>query len=279
MHRLFASLLAAVALMLAGCQSTPTERAIAIARAGGLSPISLPGAIHDLMAFERLRDGDDRIWVFLDSDGSPWTRGGTEVSADPTPREPLALRLAAATRSSVLYVSRPCYFTAPGVGERCDSKWWTSHRYAADVVDDIAVAIRSYLKSNTRFSRVTLVGYSGGGTLAALAADRIPEVSELVTVAGNLDIQAWTRLHGYLPLEGSLNPATAVRTKADLRAIHLVGLADENVPPRVGTAYFAAHPEDLVREYPGFGHVCCWVRDWSRIHEAIVQELGKDVQR
>jgi pimeloyl-ACP methyl ester carboxylesterase len=55
---------------------------------------------------------------------------------------------------------------------------------------------------------VLLIGHSGGA-LAILLAARVPQVVAVVTIAGNLDTDVWTKLHGYLRLQGSLNPIAA----------------------------------------------------------------------
>ena len=49
---------------------------------------------------------------------------------------------------------------------------------------------------------VTFVGYSGGGVLAVLIAERLDNVAGVITVGANLDTDAWTEHHGYLPLTG-----------------------------------------------------------------------------
>jgi len=146
-------------------------------------------------------------------------------------------------------------------------------------VDSIASAIVAFIEVKPQFRQVILVGYSGGGTLATLVGERNPAITEVVTIAGNLDTDAWVRFHSYLPLEGSLNPASAIRVRRDLRRIHFVGLEDENVPPRLNAAYLGAHPEDQVREFPEFGHVCCWVAEWPRLQPALAAEFEATEKR
>lgn len=234
-----------------------------------MSPLVLRGGHFELRAFAVSRPPRDLLTVFIDGDGSPWIDGGRRISPDPTPRKPLGLRLALETPGSVLYLARPCYFALQGRG--CSPDLWTSRRYSPEVVASLVAAAGRYAAAQG-FRRVLLVGYSGGGTLAALMARTMPDAAGLVTVAGNLDPQAWTRLHGYLPLTGSLDPAVEPPLR-DLPQWHLVGGRDTNVPYAVAERYFARAPGARVLRYPDFSHVCCWVRAWPAAIDGILAAL------
>lgn len=262
-----ASLTLAVAL--AGCVS-PARQAQFQAHRAGLTPLVLQGGAFELRAFAVERPPRDLLTVFIDGDGSPWVDGGRRVSADPTPRTPLALALAAETPGSVLYLGRPCYF-ALQQRPLCSPDLWTSRRYAPVVVASLVAAASRYATAH-RFGRILLIGYSGGGTLAALMARDVPEAVGLVTIAGNLDPAAWARLHGYLPLTGSLDPASG-HPGRDLPQWHLVGGRDTNVPFSVVERYFAQNPSARILHYPRFDHVCCWTRVWPQVIGGIVGEL------
>ena len=69
------------------------------------------------------------------------------------------------------------------------------------------------------YQGLVLIGYSGGGVLAMLLAEQFPATQAVVTVAGNLDTDAWAIEHGYSPLRGSLNPAFATATGRKYPAI------------------------------------------------------------
>ncbi len=258
-----------MALALTACVS-PARRAESLARKGGMTPLVLRGGPFELRAFAVSRAPRDLLIVYIDGDGSPWIDGGRRISADPTPRVPLALDLALETPGSVLYLGRPCYFALQGQPV-CSPVWWTSRRYSTAVVASLVAAASRYAAAHD-FRRVLLVGYSGGGTLAALMARTMPDVAGLVTIAGNLDPPAWTRWHGYLPLIGSLDPAREPPPR-DLPQWDLVGGSDTNVPFRVVKQYFARVPSARVWRYPGFGHVCCWVRAWPLALKTILAEL------
>ena len=106
-------------------------------------------------------------------------------------------------------------------------------------------------------------GYSGGGALAMLLAARVEETASVVTVAANLDTELWTRLRGYGPLTGSLNPALGPGLPARVRQRHYAGDKDEIVPPQVVAA--GPIPPGTLVVVPGYDHRCCWAALWPQI--------------
>ena len=231
--------------------------------------------------FARWATGSSWLTVFIEGDGSPWSSSGRKPASDPTPRVPLTLVLAGETPGNVLYLGRPCYFGLEH-DPRCDASTWTSGRYAPQIVDSLEAAVRSFTREHD-MHHVLLVGYSGGGTLAVLLAARLaanaaahagPEVA-IVTLAGNLDPDEWTRLHDYQPLSGSLNPAHEPPLPPTLPAWYLVGDRDLNVPAAAMKAYFARVPPDRVWHYPDADHACCWVAHWPDALATIREQLGE----
>ncbi len=157
-------------------------------------------------------------------------------------------------------MSRPCYQQLRDAN--CEAKIWTSERYSAEVVASLAAAIREAAGDGTR--EIVLVGYSGGGVLAVLVAEQLVNVSAVVTIAANLDTEAWAAHHGYLPLTGSLNPALSTREHA-WREVHLQGTEDGVVPIATTARYFTRYPSARALQFEGFSHVCCWVERWEEI--------------
>jgi pimeloyl-ACP methyl ester carboxylesterase len=123
------------------------------------------------------------------------------------------------------------------------------------------------------FGRVLLVGYSGGGTLVMLMARRMPLAVGVVTIAANLDPDAWTALHGYLPLTGSLDPSVEPSLPGTVREWHLVGDRDANVPYTAAERYLLRVPPARVWRYATFDHVCCWEREWPSVFRRVRAEL------
>jgi hypothetical protein len=218
------------------------------------------GFLHDV-AIRGPLDAD-RVWVFIEGDGAPWTDWGTQVADNPTARNPLALRLAQQTPGTAIYLGRPCYLRARS-DARCGPSLWTSQRYSNAVVSSMSAALQKLLQSSDA-QRIVLVGYSGGGTLAVLMAQSLPGVSAVITLAANLDTAEWTRQHGYEPLTGR-NPADEPSLPKSITQLHLIGDKDRNVSEAMSARYFAQVPSDNIWRYKQFGHVCCWEQAWPEI--------------
>lgn len=254
-----ALLLCLSCLLLSSCASN-AERIEALARSAQLSrTIVETNGLRTLM-YMRENGSSDRLIVFLEGDGVPWQHG-IVPSEDPTTGHPLALELATQTPGAIAYVVRPCYQRVPS--ERCAPALWTSARYSEEVVAAMVGAVlHAQQRSNAR--AIVLVGYSGGGTLAVLMAERLPHVAAVVTLAGNLDVAAWADHHGYLPLEDSLNPASSEHDHP-WHEIHLFGSNDTVVPTTTTERYFTRYPQAERWILPEHGHVCCWLRDWPQL--------------
>ena len=217
------------------------------------------------------------VHVYLAGDGEPWL-GRRYPSPDPTLALPVALRLAALDEGPRLFLGRPCYEGLAGEDPHCTPWHWTHGRYSEAVVTSLARVLERRLPHRP----LVLIGHSGGGTLALLLARRLPQVEGVVTLAGNLDPDAWTRHHGYLPLEGSLNPARLPPLPSSVAQFHWVGADDANVPPELVRRALqparnpgapADAPPRLV-VLPGCGHSDCWVARWPALLQTLDAELG-----
>jgi len=261
----FSMLLAACA-ELTGARAT--DRAINLARAHSFSSAEVEGRGLRHTVLSRLQADDSDVWVFIEGDGSPWIHEGREIADDATARNPLALRLALQTPGSVLYLGRPCYLRAR-TDARCDAALWTRARYSEAVVSSMNAALRTALATR----RVVLVGYSGGGTLAALMARTNEDVVATVTIAGNLDVAEWSTRHHYLPLSESRNPADDAPLPSSLVQVNLVGERDTNVSPSIAERYLSRLTKEQVWRFPKFDHVCCWEKSWPEIRAKIQDRL------
>jgi len=258
---------AAVLCALLGCTS-PGQRVDAVARRLQFEPVQVLGEGFEHRAYVRPDVSTaTAVHVYLEGDGLPWATRD-RVSSDPTPRYPLTLHLAAQDPVPSLLLGRPCYYGVATTGP-CRPWLWTSGRYSAEVVSSMVTALRRLLPMRPDL-RITLVGYSGGGALSMLMAERLPRVERVVTIAANLDIDAWADGHGFSRLDGSLNPAERERLPLRVRRVHLVGELDAKVPADMVRNVAARDSGAEAWVLPGFDHRCCWVDQWP----AILDSLG-----
>ena len=214
-----------------------------------------------------------RVHVYLDGDGEPWAGDG--VREDPSPRGELVRRLLQRDSRPALYLGRPCHFTR-AFDAACTPADYTFGRYSSRVLDSLAAALANALPAPVAGGdgvEVVLVGHSGGGALAMLLAGRWQATSGLrphrlvgvVTLAANLDLAAWTALHGYTPLHGSLDPALQPALPPAVRQLHFVGGRDRQVPEAVVRSGLRAQPGAAVRVQAAYDHRCCWLADWPAL--------------
>jgi pimeloyl-ACP methyl ester carboxylesterase len=124
------------------------------------------------------------------------------------------------------------------------------------------------LRGHFAAKELVLVGYSGGGAVAALAAAQRQDVARLITLAGNLDHPLWTREHRLTPLSGSLNPADLAPALAGIPQWHFSGGRDRVIPPAIAASFAArspANPRLHLKLEPEFDHHCCWTTAWPRL--------------
>lgn len=152
---------------------------------------------------------------------------------DPTPTDPIGLKLALADRSAatLVYLARPCQYANP-MGRSCRPLLWTAARYGDEILDATDERLDEILAPLVP-REVTLVGFSGGGVVASLLAARRDDITRLITVAAPLDIDAWTQAQDVSPLLRSSSPMDVVDALRSLPQDHFLGLQDERVPPDV----------------------------------------------
>jgi hypothetical protein len=252
-------------LLLDGC-ATSSERFVDAAIRLGLSAQELQGRpyLHRLFVNEPAQQAKsiEVLHVYLDGDGSPWIFG-TRIADDPTPRNPLILYMMEKDQGPAVLLGRPCYYGL-NLSKFCNSALWTSDRYSGAVVESMRGALQHWLATK-EVKRLVLIGFSGGGSLAALLASRLDKVSTLITIAANLDVKRWSDFHGYIPPEGSLNPVNDAQIAPGIWQIHLAGLRDKNVPAEIVEAFSSRQQNALYLAYPEYDHTCCWLDIWPMI--------------
>jgi predicted esterase len=169
------------------------------------------------------------LWIVIEGDGYAW-KSASLPSSNPTPHDPVGWRLATSLHAdNVLYLARPCQYLSEEELKACSVSDWTDGRFAQKWVSMMNDAI-SQIKMRYGYTEIILVGYSGGGTMAALIAIRRTDVRLLMSVASPLDVSAWSAYHHISPLTRSLDPKNEITQLSTLPQIHIVGQKDSVVP-------------------------------------------------
>ena len=249
------------ALLLASCTG-PTRRADALARDLGFQKqIDVGDGFRHVVYRNAALTENGILHVYIDGDGTPYRRPGSTAS-DPTPHNPLMLRLMALDPAHSIYMGRPCYFGLYR-DDACSPSFWTLRRYGTEVLESMQAALLAEM-AEARATRVALFGHSGGGTLAVLLAERMNVVTRVITLGANLDIAAWSDLHHFTPLLGSINPVEEPRGRVALQILHVVGENDTNTPAVLVQAAAGKRGEP-VRVVAHFDHTCCWESLWPAL--------------
>jgi len=248
---------------LAACAPTGDslkQKAAMLAGQAGMQEAQAQGGEFTFQLFERIKDPVAPVRIYIEGDGNAWlTRG--QVSPDPTPLDPTALRLAVLDSApNVAYMARACqYVRSPA----CAPKYWSGSQFSESMIDSVNQAMNHW-----KGHKIELVGFSGGAAVALLVAARRDDVISIRTVAGNVDTTAFTTLHGISPLADSLNPALYAQHTALVPQLHFVGDKDTTVPRSIADGYQSQLPSvncSAVDVVEGVTHYTGWPEQWPTL--------------
>ncbi len=257
-------------LFCAACAAlqSPIEYSRTVAEAAGFAQVEVPDPrIRGFARQTAPGAATSSVTFYIESDGAPW-RFPDEPPVDPTPLKPVVLRMAIDDPApAVAYLGRPCQFLPAAELRNCDPRLWMRARFSDDVVTAMNTAV-DRIKQRYGAREVKLVGYSGGGAMAALLAARRSDVSCLVTIAAPLDTTAWTEALHVSPLSLSLNPADQTGALTRVPQTHFRGLQDKLVPASTTARFLKGVPGATVIDKEKFDHNCCWLDDWKDLRRA-----------
>lgn len=251
---------------------TPQERAQNIknlTQSSKLSKHIYTTSLFNIMAYttDLTSCSNKNMHIYIEGDGLAWI-SSQRVSENPTPVNPLALKLALQDdHPCVAYLSRPCQYVD---STKCEQKYWTSHRYAPEVIKSYNEILNDIRNNNTGY--FSLFGYSGGGAIASILSAQRNDIQQLVTIAGNLDTQYWSNLHNLEPLFGSLNPADFSDKLSKINQYHFIGAKDKIIDESVFISYSSRFKDGSKinhKIFKEFTHNCCWDEHWKTILESI----------
>jgi predicted esterase len=268
------ALLLGVCMMTAlpGCAGLPPASraglAQEIASASGMKPEVVTASPFELTTYIRIGRPGQNADIYIEGDGQAWL-GRTTPSLDPTPTDPVALRLAALDPAvNVIWLARPCQYTKMAAGfDSCPQSYWTDGRLAPEVITALNTAMDT-LKTRYRLDRINLIGFSGGGGAAVLLAARRNDVASLRTVAGNVNHALFSQIHNISPMAASLDPHDSSALIRDLPQIHFVGMDDKIVPPALAQSLIEAENQPScasIRHVEHIRHDSSWADVWPSL--------------
>lgn len=262
--------LAVCCVALAACGVPPSVRADSLASQAGLKKQEVQTGYFLLTSYLRITDPTKPLRIYIEGDGLAWLTA-TDISPNPTPHTATGLLLATRDPAeNVIYLARPCQYTPLERDPHCDDAYWTSKRFSEEVITSMNEAIDRLTRSQhmSATPSIELIGYSGGGAVAALLAARRHDVVSLRTVAGNLDHVEVNRLHEVTPLAGSLNAIDIAGRIATLPQLHFSGAEDTVVPPSIAQKFAAASGSTgcfHTRTLAGVNHDRGWAERWPEL--------------
>lgn len=220
----------ATSLSVVACSGLSSRVDIAkeVAATAGFQPFSIGTSYFRLAGFSRIRQPGRPVTIYIEGDGRAFLSG--RPSNNPTPADPLVLRLAALDRNdNVVYLARPCQYVDLSDERNCGIPYWTRKRFAEEVISSVSEAV-GIIAQNSKSSEIHLVGYSGGAAVATLVAARRQDVAGLRTLAGYLDHVSLNKDRNVSQLLGSLDPIEIAPRLSTIPQIHYAGRGDEVIP-------------------------------------------------
>ena len=258
-------------LYLSGCviisPEARTTQAASLAKRAGWHEYTIHTTLFTLKTYRSAAPKKTNVLtIYIEGDGLAWLSEDMP-SANPTPIVPTGLRMAIHHHKNnpIAYLARPCQFVLKEEWGGCRQAYWTHLRFSPEVVNAMNQAVEQ-LKNAYHAKHIVLIGYSGGGTIAALITARRTDVIQLITVAAILDTDFWVRQQSLTPLTGSLNPADAWKNLITVAQTHWIGGKDTVAPKEIAFAFakrFPATKKPKLIVIPAFDHACCWATDWQ----------------
>ena len=182
--------------------------------------------------------------IYLEGDGTP------------NPSDKIALYYAEQdSYNNVIYVGRPCQWTNDKL---CKTKpeIYKEQRFHPEIIRETEEVIL-HLKNKHKAPSVELIGYDGGATVALDLASQMSDVKRVITIAGILDVDTYTRQNDLPEMTDAQNPTDKLSILAEIPQIHYVGARDQITPRRSAERFVSKmrNPKSaVVKSVPGIGH-------------------------
>jgi len=220
--------------------------------------------------------------MYIEGDGRSWM-SRYQLSSNPTPINPIALRLAAIQSEqqvgeNIAWISRPCQYQPIKGDVNCTSKYWSSHRFSEKVVQSTNSAIDQLVQKSGATS-VRIIGFSGAAVVAVQAAARRNVINSVVTISGNLNHEEVNLYHKVNLLRGSLNSIDVVDKIKHIPQLHFIGSDDEVIPAKISTDFIRAQKVTKGTRakqviVPSVGHIDGWIMHWPILNRFLGTHLS-----
>ena len=214
----------------------------------------------DIFGVYNQKKCNDTMRIYIEGDGLAWITAN-RVSSNPTPLNPIAFKLFMLDENCAIYLARPCQYFSH---RQCFQKYWTSARFSRKIIQNYMQTLDK-IKKDFKIKKFYLIGYSGGGAIAAILAAKRDDVKKLITVAGNLNIKLWWEIHRITPLKNSLNPIDYANNLKKISQIHIVGSNDSVIPEKIIDTFILRVNSSKIKKIvlPNATHTNGWVSFWK----------------
>lgn len=241
-----------------------------------------------LTAYERMHEKGAPVTVYIEGDGTADRASKTGKTNDPTPENPVGLHLAAMDKAqNIAYLARPCQYVhathynhSIAHKESCNESLYGDERFSAEVITAYNHALNN-ITAQYGTNGIHIVGYDGGGAIAAILAATRDDILSLRTVAGNLDHDAQSVYLGLPPMQASLNPIDYATELRNVPQHHFIGGQDETIKPAVLHSYLQALGDTPCVKYTMIQeaeHERGWVEKWPELLKANIPECEKPME-
>ena len=235
-----------------------TNNALSLASKNSLEELIINNTSFNIFSLQsqNINCENRTLNIYIEGDGLAWI-SRSQVSQNPTPISQTLLKLLTLDKNICkVYLARPCQYVETS---KCKQEYWTNKRFNKEIIESFDEALNS-LKTKYKNRDFNLIGYSGGGAVATLVASKRDDTKNIITIAGNLDIDKWVSIHNISKLEGSLNPTNFTSNLENIKQFHIIGNDDKIVPKEVFLSYFSKfkNKKNIEYIYTNSNHSCCF---------------------
>lgn len=247
--------------LLSACASVESRQEVFtdITESGQLSAQQIQTSFFTLQAAGRnLQQNDGHLTVVIEGDGYAWARRN-KLSDNPTPKDPIGLKIANTLPSPVLYLARPCQYVPD---PQCGPEIWSYDRFGDKVIGSYMQTL-DQIAQHYHVTKFNLIGFSGGSYVALVLSSMRPDIEKVTTVAGVLDPAAWTAFHEISSLKINNTTHDLLTASSQTQFTHVCS-HDDDIAPCELTERFLSQAQSLglrnhqIREFNDADHNDLW---------------------